>query len=136
MAAKEGTPRGVTPGDYLVDRCQERLARHLTHREQRDIRSQAFPQVRDCRSNLKSADWSSLGDGDQELVAKCVASLLLNPKTTWFKLIPVDTRSESKNQYNEFQTVRRACVNFARQANLKLPSKRVGRRPGSYNTPH
>ena len=136
MIAKDGAPRGTTPGDYLVDRCQERLGRHLTYLEQRGVRSQAFVQVRDYRSTLRSANWSSLGDGDHELVARRVARVLLNPGTTWFRLIPVDQRSSSKNQYSEFQTIRRACVDFARQANLKLPSKRPGRKRGSSNVRH
>ena len=136
MAAKEGTPRGVTPGDYLVDRCQGRLGRYLTHREQRDIRGQAFPQVRNYRTDLKSADWSSLGDGDHIFVANCIAQILLDPGVTWDELEPTNTIGGTKNRYEESRAISRACENLATLANLTLPQKRSGRLTGSRDIDH
>lgn len=132
--AKEGAPRGATPGNYLVDRCQERLGRHLSYREQRNVRSQAFAQVRDYRSKLRSADWSSSGNGNHKLVARRIARSLLDPGVSWVKLAPINSSAKSKNQYGTFQSIQRACVNFARLANLELPSKPRGRKQGSRNS--
>lgn len=130
---KEGAPRGVRPGDYLVDKCRERLARSLTYREQRGVRSQAFAQIQEYRANLRSADWSSSGDGKHKLIARRVARNLLDPGVTWDELTPTNTSGGTKNRYDDYRSIRRACANFAILANLILPQKRSGRLTASRN---
>ncbi|MCI0780805.1 MAG: hypothetical protein J4N93_05880 [Chloroflexi bacterium] len=133
-ANDEGSPRRVTPGDYLVDQCQERVGRRLKYKEKRDVKSQVAAQLQEYRVTLGREGWSPLSDGNRDLIASRVARILLVPTVTWSRLTPADERGKGKNRYGDFQSIQRACKNFAALAKLDLPKKRRGRVQGSRNT--
>ena len=131
--AKTESLTHVTPADYLIDQCQQRLGRPLRYIEKRAVKSQVSRQIRRYRTLLRSEGWSTLGDFDFGLIANTIARLLLNPRLTWLRLSPTNETSIGKHQYRNFQSVQRACNNFAALANLDLPQKRRGRVRGSRN---
>ena len=79
-----------------------------------------------------------MSDGNLDLIAVNVARLLLSPRLTWIALTPDDKRGSGKNRYGDFQSIQRACKNFAALAKLDLPKKSSGRVKGSRNAydPH
>jgi len=129
-------PRPTTPSDYLIDQCQQRIGRSITYREARSVRSQVSEQTRDYRIKLVSEGWSSLGGGDHNLIAETIARLLLSPNLIWEQLAPVNHLYQGKSSYGDFQSIWRSCRNFARLANLTLPSERAGRIMGKENIVH
>ena len=132
MAKTKSLPH-VTPADYLIDQCQQRLGRPLRYIEKRAVKSQVSKQIREYRTILRSEGWSTLGDFDFGLIANTIARLLLNPRLTWLRLSPTNETSIGKHQSRNFQSVQRACNNFAALANLDLPPRRRGRVRGSRN---
>lgn len=124
-------PVQATPGDYLVDQCQQRLGRPLKVREAQVVRGQAWAQQKQYWDKLGKEGWTAFNDGNLKFIAKRVARLLLTPNVTWERLTPVVQDGKGKNRYGDPRSIRRACENFASLANLDLPPKRLGRPPGS-----
>jgi hypothetical protein len=131
-AMESNSPHRVTPVAYLVDQCQQRLSRRLTKRQELSVRRQVAGQIREHRRSLGADGWTVLGVGDLDYVSTCVARLLLTPQVTWHDLTLDD--KDGKNRYDDYQTIRRACLRFATLANLTLPKKQAGRRQGFRNT--
>lgn len=127
------SPTLVTPGEFLVERCEYRLGRNLKTREKRDVLRQCWEQIREHRIRLGAEGWAALSDGNLDLIATSVARLLLSPSVTWDALTPVDERGSGKNRYRDAPSIQRACNTFSALANLELPAKRTGRGKGSHN---
>ena len=125
----------ITPGEFMVERCQQRLGRPLKYREARQVRSQVASQLNRYRRILGDAGWFALGDSDREVVAAVVARVLLRPSTSWSELTSLE-QIRSGDRYLEFQNLRRACREFSDSANLTLPKRSPGKSKHSSNIEH
>ena len=128
----DGLDRSIR--EHILQECEARLGRSLKYREERCIRSQTHRQLATARAQLRDNGWFSYGDGELRLVARWVATLILNPAVTWEALNPeLAGNGTGKNRYETAQAVQRACQQFALAASLSLPTKRSGRRPDETN---
>ena len=91
--------------------------------ERRKLRHELEPQIRKARDRFTAEEWESRTEADLEQHARWVARRLLDPSITWRRLADEDPDHPGSEEC----AIRRACLQFARQASLVLPSYGPGR---------